>query len=297
MKFRTINNETFNIETSLKMIEEVFNMSLEDLLNDLVISEADYKLIQEEGLDSDNIPREIFEKIYNYAYNNKLYINDILWLEYQEQISNDEILLSHGSRKNIVGDIRLDMSGDSNDFSNGFYCGQSLKQAGMFVSQEPESSLYILSYNEQPINLIEMRFNVSTNWMLAVAYYRDTLGEYKNADMVKEIIHDVDGSDLIIAPIADNRMFQIIDAFTDGQITDLQCQYALASTNLGYQYVFKTQNAVDHLTILDHLYLCDFEKNKYNDKSQEESNTSLMKANYSKKKFAGRGKYIDELLK
>ena len=261
MRFRRINNETFSIRTPLEMIEEVFDMSLKDLLDNLVISEEDYALIQEEGLDSNNIPREIFEKIYNYAYNNKLYINDILWLEYQEQISEDEVLLSHGSRKNIIGNIRLDMSGDSNDFSNGFYCGQSLKQAGMFVSQEPESSLYIISFDMMPDNIISTRFKVSTDWMLAVAYYRDTLGEFKNSDTVNEIIYYLDHTDLIIAPIADNRMFQIIDAFTDGQITDLQCQYALASTNLGYQYVFKTPEAVEHLQILDHLYLCDFEKN------------------------------------
>lgn len=294
MDFRKIDNEKFNIDTSLDMIEEVFDMSLEDLLEELVISEDDYNLLSS---DSENIPKEIFEKIYNYAYNNKLYINDIRWLEEKEQLSRDEILLAHGSRENIRGEIRLDMSGDSNDFANGFYCGESLKQAGMFVSQEPNSSLYIISFNTQPVNLIGYKFSVSTDWMLAVAYYRDTLGKYKDADRVREIIWDVENSDYIVAPIADNRMFQIIDAFTDGQITNLQCQYALATTNLGYQYVFKTQNAVGHLEILDHLYLCEVEKNRYNIDSQEESNTSLIKANLAKKKFKEAGVYIDELLK
>jgi hypothetical protein len=133
--------------------------------------------------------------------------------------------------------------------------------------------------------------------MLAVAYYRDTLGENAKADRVKSIIDEVEECDYVVAPIADNRMFQIIDAFTDGQITNVQCQHALSMTNLGYQYVFKKQKAVDQLQILDHLYLCDFEKNKYNLNAQEESNTSLIKANLSKKKFEDVGQYINELLK
>ena len=295
MRFKEVDNTKFNIQIALDMIEEVFNMTADDLFNDLVISEDDLSEINNSA--DGNVSREIFEKIYNYAYNNKLFINDILWLEHKEQLSYDEILLSHGSRKNIIGNIRLDMSSDSNDFSNGFYCGESLNQAGMFVSQEPESSLYILSFNEQPDNLITSRFKVDTNWMLAVAYYRNTLGEYADSDMVREIIYDIDNSDLIIAPIADNRMFQIIDAFVDGQITNFQCQHALAATSLGYQHVFKTENAVEHLEIIDHLYLCDYEKNRYNINAQEESNTSLIKANVSKRKFKDKGLFIDELLK
>lgn len=293
MRFKKIDFEKFDINTSLSMIEEIFDMDINDLFNQMVISEDDLKILQS----NKEVPREIFEKIYNFAYNNKLYINDILWLENKEQLGLNEILLSHGSRQNIKGDIRLDMSGDSNDFAKGFYCGESLKQAGMFVSQEPNSSLYIISFDTEPDDLISMRFNVSTNWMLAVAYYRDTLGEYANSDLVREIIHDVEQADYIVAPIADNRMFQIIDAFTDGQITDVQCKHALAATNLGYQYVFKKENTLKHLRILDHLYLCDVEKNKYNVDSQEESNTSLVKANLSKNSFANKGVYIDELLK
>lgn len=293
MKFEKINNEQFDINTSLDMIEEIFNMTVEDLFNELVISEDDLNVIKS----NKKVPKEIFEKIYNYAYNNKLFINNIRWLEEKEQLSPTEIILSHGSRENIKGDIRLDLSSDSNDFAKGFYCGESLKQAGMFVSQEPNSSLYIISFDTEPDDLIPIRFNVSTNWMLAVAYYRDTLGKYANSDLVREIIHDVEQADYIVAPIADNRMFQIIDAFTDGQITDVQCKHALAATNLGYQYVFKKENTLKHLRILDHLYLCDVEKNKYNVDSQDESNTSLIKANLSKNRFANDGVYIDKLLK
>lgn len=293
MKFKKTNNEIFNIWTSLDMIDEVFNMTLEDLLENLIISEDDYHTIL--NSDSEDIPKEIFEKIYNYAYNNGLYINDIRWLEEKELLGLDELLLSHGSRVNIRGDIRLDVAADINDFSKGFYCGESLKQAGMFVSQEPNSSLYIVSF--VPEGLKSKRFNVSTDWMLAIAYYRGTLGDLARRSRVEEVVDAVENSDYVIAPIADNRMFRIIDAFTDGQITDKQCQHALSTTNLGHQYVFKKPSCLDHLEIKDHLYLCDAEKNRYNTDCQKESNTSLLKANISRKRYANSGVYIDELLK
>jgi hypothetical protein len=135
MQFKKVDNEKFDISVALDMIQEVFDMDLTDLFDKLVISEKDFKIISS----NKEIPKEIYEKIYNYAYNNGLYINDIRWLEEYEQLADGNLLLSHGSRVNIKGDIRLDMADEINDFSKGFYCGQSLKQAGMFVSQEPNS--------------------------------------------------------------------------------------------------------------------------------------------------------------
>lgn len=61
----------------------------------------------------------------------------------------------------------------------------------------------------------------------------------------------LDGVDYVVAPIADNRMYQIIEDYIDGAITDAQCQHALAATDLGNQYVLKTQKAVSRLNILE----------------------------------------------
>lgn len=283
--------EQFNIEECLYILESVADMDLSDLYDRLILTEAD---IEEINTNPENINPEIMEKVYNFCYNNGLYINDIIWLDTKERIEDDSLLLSHGSRVNIKGNIRLDVSGDSNDFANGFYCGENLKQAGMFVSGEPESSLYIIEF--EPIGLDMKKFNVSTDWMLAVAYYRETIDEYKNSDRIQELIGEIESCDFIIAPIADNRMFQIIDAFTDNQITDVQCRHALSATNLGYQFVMKDKEAVANIKILKHLYLCSAEKNKYLTLGQEESNTSLNKALLAKKRFEGEGRYIRDIM-
>ncbi len=283
--------EQFNIEECLYILESVADMDLSGLYDRLILTEAD---IEEINTNPKNVNPEIMEKVYNFCYNNGLYINDIIWLDTKERIEDDSLLLSHGSRVNIKGNIRLDVSGDSNDFANGFYCGENLKQAGMFVSGEPESSLYIIEF--EPIGLDMKKFNVSTDWMLAVAYYRETIDEYKNSDRIQELIGEIESCDFIMAPIADNRMFQIIDAFTDNQITDVQCRHALSATNLGYQFVMKDREAVANIKILKHLYLCNAEKNKYLTLGQEESNTSLNKALLAKKRFKGEGRYIRDIM-
>ena len=91
-------------------------------------------------------------------------------------------------------------------------------------------------------------------------------------------------------------MFEVIDAFTAGEITNLQCLYALSATHLGYQYVIKTQKALDNLNIIKHLYYCALEKSIYNKESDVESNTSINKAIIAKKRYKDKGQYISEIL-
>lgn len=77
--------------------------------------------------------------------------------------------------------------------------------------------------------------------------------------------------DHIIEPIADNRMFEIIYSFIDGEITDVQSQHCLSATNLGNQYVYVTDHALSHLKILQHCYLAPDEKKHYLSCKQEKS--------------------------
>lgn len=42
-------------------------------------------------------------------------------------------------------------------------------------------------------------------------------------------------------------MFEIIDTFIEGSITDKRCKHCLAATNLGVQYVFLNEKSLKHL--------------------------------------------------
>lgn len=285
------------IEKDLQIIEDFFvdeddSESFNSMCSKMDISPTDYMAIK----NSEQVPTKMqLENIYNFAYNKGLFLNEITWQECLDEYRQSDIqVCSHGARTNIKGNIRLDASGDSNDFASGFYIGQDISQAGMFVGDEPNSSLYCVTFD--PSGLECARFTVNVEWMLAIGLFRERLNGYENTPKLLEIQNKVDSCDYVLAPIADNKMFEVIDAFTNGEITDLQCLYALSATHLGYQYVLKTQKALDNLNIINHLYYCGMEKSLYNREADIETNTSLNKAIIARKRYSGKGKYINEIL-
>ena len=285
MKFRLVeqlyNDSDYNFNEDISMMTELLGLSKEELFDDADINNIDSK--------------ENLDKLYDFCYEHNFYVNEVKWLEYKDLFdSNSRKLLCHGSRNGITGAIRLDASGESNDFGNGFYLGETLKQAGMFVSEDENSSIYLMSFNTKDLKSI--KFKVDDDWMLAVAAFRDTLGDYINNNKVRKILDKVNRADYIIAPIADNRMFELIDAFVNEQLTDKQTLYALSATHLGMQYVLKTEKTLDNLVSLDRCYICPIERASFNKAGEIESNTSLNKAILSKYKYKDQGKYISELL-
>lgn len=284
-----------NISQHLEIIEDIFVQKPEDfewLLAKLDLSEEEFEAIKSGELEPDKMQ---LENIYNFAYNSGLFLNEIQWQDRLDEFRKEnEVVATHGSRTNIKGNIRVDVSGESNDFGNGFYIGEDISQAGMWVGEEPNSSIYILTFDEN--GLVKAQFNVSVDWMLAVCYYRNQIPEYANSERILRIREKVDNCDYVYAPIADNKLFEVIDAFVAEEITDLQCLYALSATHLGYQYVLKTERALENLDIIDHLYFCSVEKSLYNKESDVENNTSLHKAFIAKKRYKDQGQYISELL-
>ena len=132
--------------------------------------------------------------------------------------------------------------------------------------------------------------------MLAVAYYRGKLEKYKTHPLIKAIVKKVGASDYVYAPIADNRMFLIIDQFIDGLITDEQCKHCLAATNLGNQYVFLTEKAISRLTVLERCFISSLEKERFVRIREADVNDGDNKVRAAMVKYRGKGKYIEEIL-
>lgn len=289
-EYTTIQQDLQNIEDFF--VDDDVPESLSNMCDRIGISESDYLGIKN-GIITPT--KQQLEDIYNYSYTRGLYLNEITWQETLDEYRKSNIkVCTHGARTYIKGDIRLDVNNESNDFAEGFYIGQDISQAGMFVGQEPNSSLYFLTFDISDLSVAS--FDVDVNWMLAVGLYRNKLDDYREHPRLKQIADEVDNCDYVLAPIADNKIFEVIDSFTEGEITDLQCLYALSATHLGYQYVLKTQKALDHLEIIHHLYYCALEKSLYNKESDIETNTSNNKAIIAKKKYKGQGQYINEIL-
>lgn len=232
---------------------------------------------------------------YESVFDKGIRLNKIKEQFYREELkSSNEILLFHGSKTEIVGEISLEHNKRINDLGNGFYCGTSLEQSSMFVASYQDPSLYMIKFDRKGLRSLEL--DVDTDWMLMVAFYRGRLDKYKDCDVVQNLIDKHDSADYIIAPIADNRMYEIIDSFIDGQITDVQCRHCLAATDLGKQYVMLTENAISNLTILERCYLTEAEKRQYIMSKNESYRVNRDKVKLAQRQYMEQGLYIEEIL-
>ena len=227
------------------------------------------------------------EKTYGYAYDKGILLNRFKSVYWKDKILPGHKLLYHGAKSFIDGKITVDRSRSNNDFGQGFYTGETYSQAISFISGFEKSSVYLLDFDTTGLKCKE--FDLGRDWMMTIAFFRGTLST--------EFAKAIEGYDYIIAPIADNRMYQIINSFIDGEITDQQCIHCLAATNLGKQYVFKTEKSVRQLEVLERLYVSDNERNYYKTIRSNESLEGENQVKQARIQYRGKGLYIDEILK
>ena len=91
-------------------------------------------------------------------------------------------------------------------------------------------------------------------------------------------------------------MFQIINSFIAGDLTDEQCKHCLAATNLGMQYIFISEKAASQAKLIERCYIADNEREYYKNIRNEESKLGEDKVKLAKRQYRGRGQYIDEIL-
>lgn len=281
----------FNIDKDLKWIREFFDMTQEKMANTLGVERISIIRI-EEGV---SYPRnEFLKSFYDFCFSNALQLNVQKEYFYKDDIEDGHILLTHASKSEITGDINLESSRRNNDFGKGFYCGDSYEKAVAFVSTFDNPSVYFLDFD--PRGLKKYQFQVDREWMLIIAFFRGRLDKYKNHPLIKDALNKISTCDYIIAPIADNRMFRIIDSFIEGEITDEQCVHSLAATNLGVQYVMLTNKAISKIKILERCFVSPKEKEKYAKEQLENMKIGEDKTKLARIQYRGKGKYIEEIL-
>ena len=281
----------FEVYDDIEIIRELLGLTINDLAKEIGVSSM---TIHRWKKDETQISHKNLNSLYDYAFKKGIRLNKIKAQLFREDCHPDHVILFHGAKTYIDGTLSVDRSRETNDFGKGFYCGESLEQSAMFVSGYQNSSLYILDFD--PSGLKRTKLNVDRDWMLMIAYFRGKLKGYADHPVILSVLSQLEGVDYIIAPIADNRMFEIIDSFIDGEITDVQCQHCLSATNLGNQYVFVTQNALSQLHIVRRCFLSQAEKLAYLSAKHEESKVGNDKVKIARKQYRGQGQYIEDIL-
>ena len=286
---------TYDLALDIKRILAIFDISIEYFCDEIGVSRVTINDILNGK--KDTFSNELLEKIYSYAYRKEIGIDlnrskELLYLDE----ANGKTLLFHGAKNDIDGDIDNKHSLPPNDFGNGFYTGTTLKQAASRIAKYEKGSVYCF-YLKDIDKLNVLRFNADKDWLYAVLYYRKAFTDFVVDENTSKIIDKIENSDLVIAPIADNEMFKTIDSFARNEITDEACLHAISASNLGFQYIFKSDLACKHLSFLERLYLCEKERNYYLLEKDNLTKEGINKSNLAKIEYRRKGLYFDELFK
>lgn len=277
----------YKIKQDLEFIISADDKNIDEISKLISIS----KTTIYEIMSSNNVILSAYEKIYSYIYNAGYRINSV-----REEILKEttkEKVLFHGSKQGLKN-IRVDGSREKCDFGQGFYLSETYEQALAFVCEHKESSVYSFTCSFDNLNILE--FGCSLEWMLAICYFRGTLGKFADSLLVKKIIEKVNEADLVIAPIADNRMFYVMTLFTEGEINADVALHSLSASKLGKQYIFKTEKSLKQLIPIEKYYLCEEEKEECIKKLSLRTLEIETKLKLAKREFKN-GLFIEELLK
>lgn len=281
----------YNFSEDLKSIREILGLSQSELAEQIGVEQV---TISRNELGKTQASPPFLESVYSYAFDKKVKLNKLKEMLWRDDLGSNRKVLFHGAKSEIDGEISAYYGRQNNDFGQGFYTGESYEQAISFVSGFDHSSVYYFSFDDK--NLKCKKYEVNQDWMMTIAYYRGTLDEYKNHPKIQSLVQESRDCDYIIAPIADNRMFQIINSFIAGELTDEQCKHCLAATNLGMQYVFISEKAVSQVKMIERCYISNSEREYFKNIRLEESKLGDDKVRLAKRQYRGQGRYIDEIL-
>ena len=276
----------YNIKEDIGFIlesEKINNMELSERTK---VSRTTLDVIEKQGKARD----DVCEKIYAYAYESKYRINSV-----KEELIKEKYrdVLFHGS-KNGLSEVAISGSRDNCDFGKGFYLGETYNQALSFVCEKEKSCVYSFRYSLA--NLKIKRFECNLEWMLAICYYRGTLGEFRSNSKVSQIVAEIEAADVVIAPIADNKMFYVMAQFTEGEINADVALHSLSASKLGLQFIFRTEKALQNLVPIEKLYLSNPEREDCRRVLNERSYEIDTKLKLAKSEFKT-GLKIEEILK
>lgn len=279
----------------LKMIRESANYSQVQMSKELNVSFATINRWENGHV----IPNKLAqEKIYEFCKNHSinlydLIIQNIVNISKSIELDANRMILYHGSKSGIKGEIKP-ISRDKCDFGKGFYMGTLPEQPLTLICDFEESKFYIVSIDKTKLNFIEVP--TSIDWAMIVAYNRGRMDSIKNTLLYEKYQNYFKNKDLAIGYIANDRMFNVIDSFFEGYITDLALINSLSALELGKQYVMFTQIGCDNVKIEKEIELSWVERKCLKEVSEQNRLKGVSLANEICKNYRREGKFFDEIL-
>lgn len=208
-------------------------------------------------------------------------------------LEDGRILLYHGSKSGIVGDI-APKSREMCDFGKGFYMGTEPGQPLTLICDFDKSKFYIVSIDTKALDTVEIKADL--DWAMLVAFHRGRMDKIKGTSFYEKYCRIDAGKDLVIGSIANDRMFYVLDNFFMGNITDMALVNSLSALKLGKQYVATTEKACAAVRIEREILLSMMERRFLQDKSDANRQKGIALANDICKNYRREGTFFDEIL-
>lgn len=201
--------------------------------------------------------------------------------------------LYHGSKSGLEGPIRP-MSRDRCDFGRGFYMGTEERQPLTLICNFERPVLYTLELCVDGLDVLEL--SAASDWAMLVAYCRGKLDGTIGSPLYGRMASIEASYDVIAGPIANDRMFVVLDRFFNGEITDAALVACLSALSLGDQYVAKTDRACQAVSVVDERMLKDVEIDALIKQSAAQREEGIARAERICREHRREGLFFDELL-
>ena len=234
------------------------------------------------------------QQLYSFCEKHNVEIADVIVDKYRYVHDDDRLILYHGSKQGIVGDIQPKSREDC-DFGVGFYTGTDTIQPLTLICGEPNPKFYVVDLKLEGLKVLEMELGLE--WAMVVAYHRGYMDIIKGTEMYEKYAHFLDGYDMVIGYIANDRLYTELTRFFNGDITDVALMNCLVALDLGKQYVAKTQKGCDAFSIVTESDIYQLELLALREKSAIRRKESYAIASEIEKKYRREGKYFDEILR
>lgn len=208
--------------------------------------------------------------------------------------TDNKLVLYHGSKKGIVGDI-APISRDECDFGSGFYMGTNTLQPLTLVCNEDKPKFYTVELDMTGLTVLTVE--IGMDWAMLIAYYRKEMESANGTAIYEKYAHMADGYDVIIGYIANDRMYTELSRFFNRTLTDVALINCLSALDLGKQYVAISEKACKQIKILKEEPLSQLELSLLKDMSAERRKEGIALAEEIEVKYRREGKFFDEILK
>ena len=233
-------------------------------------------------------------QLYNFCKERELDVVEIIVNAKEYTDENNKLVLYHGSKKGIDGDIAPISRGEC-DFGKGFYMGTTTLQPLTLVCNEDKPKFYAVELDTTDLKVLTV--DIGMDWAMLIAYYRKEMESAKGTPVYEKYAHMADGYDLIIGYIANDRMYTELSRFFNRTLTDVALINCLSALDLGKQYVAVSEKACKQIKVLKEYPLSQLELALLKDMSAERRKEGIALAEEIEIKYRREGKYFDEILR